>query len=343
SILAKANFQVNPDKCSIAVQEIDFLSHTINEQCIKPNGDKIKAIVDLPTPKTLKEANEFLGKINWYRKFIPNFARIAAPLHKVTNKTKHHRHEFKWGPDQQQSFDEFKRLLTTYPLFLEYPDLSTPFVLTTDASNIGIGGILRQDTPNGTKINYFKSRMLDDTERKYDTIEQEALAIFWCISELRSYIGDSDFIIETDHKPLENFHKKQINNKRVMNWLFKLQDMLPQIIAVKHRPGAHNAAADYISRHFPPATSTNIYPSSTAVTYDDWPIEHTCTRNGSINAEINAVTTRAQSKLQAQPHSSSPNASSTSTTSQSTCSSPPITTPLHDFSLSRIRSEQAQD
>ncbi|CAF4720611.1 unnamed protein product, partial [Rotaria magnacalcarata] len=65
SILAKANFQVNPDKCSIAVQEIDFLRHRINEQCIKPNGDKIKAIVDLPAPTTLKEANEFLGKINW--------------------------------------------------------------------------------------------------------------------------------------------------------------------------------------------------------------------------------------------------------------------------------------
>ncbi|CAF4200338.1 unnamed protein product, partial [Rotaria magnacalcarata] len=119
---------------------------------------------------------------------------IAAPLHKVTNKTKHHRHEFKWGPDQQHSFDEFKRILTTSPLFLEYPDSSTPFVLTTDASGIGIGGILRQYTPSGTKINSFKSRVLDDTERKYDTIEQEALAIFWCISELRSYIGDSDFI-----------------------------------------------------------------------------------------------------------------------------------------------------
>ncbi|CAF4561035.1 unnamed protein product, partial [Rotaria sp. Silwood2] len=229
SILAKANFQVNPDKCSIAVQEIDFLSHTINERCIKPNGDKIKAIVDLPAPNTLKEANEFLGKINWYRKFIPNFARIAAPLHKVTNKTKHHRHEFKWGPDQQQSFDKFKRLLTTYPLFLEYPYLSTPFVLTTDASDIGIGEILRQDTPHGTKINYFKSRVLDDTER------------------------DSSFVVETDHKPLENFHNKQISNKRVMNWLFKLQDLLPQIIAVKHRAGATNAAADYISRHFPPS------------------------------------------------------------------------------------------
>ncbi|CAF4244309.1 unnamed protein product, partial [Rotaria magnacalcarata] len=366
SILDKANFQVNPDKCCIAVQEIDFLSHTINEQFIKPNGNKITAIIDLPAPKTLKEANEFLGKINRYRKFIPDFARIAAPLHKVTNKTKHRRHEFYWGPDQQHSFDEFKRILTTYPLFLEYPDLSTPFILTTDASDIGIGGILRQDTPNGTKINYFKSHVLDDTERKYDTIEKEALAIFWCVSELRSYIGDSNFIAETDHKPLENFHKKQINNKRVMNWLFKLQDILPQIITVKHCKGANNTAADYISRHFPPSTSTNINPSTINVTYDDWPIgtehwdahvpkpqrtqytepsilDNTCIHNASINGQINAVTTRTQSKLQAQPRSSSANTSSTSTIAQSRCSSPPMATPLHDFSLSRIRSEQAQD
>ncbi|CAF5186067.1 unnamed protein product, partial [Rotaria magnacalcarata] len=190
------------------VQEIDFLSHTINEQLIKPNGNKITAIIDLPAPTTIKEANEFLDKINWYRKFIPDFARIAALLRKVTNKTKHRRHEFKWGPDQQHSLDEFKRILTTYPLFLEYPDLSTPFILTTDASDIEIGGISRQDTRKGSKINYFKPRVLDDTERKYDTIDKEALAIFWCISELRSYIGDSNFIVETDHKSLENFHKK---------------------------------------------------------------------------------------------------------------------------------------
>ncbi|CAF3601602.1 unnamed protein product [Rotaria socialis] len=108
SILAKANFQVNPDKCCIAVQEIDFLSHTINEQFIKPNGNK--------------------SKINWYRKFIADFARTAPPLHKVTHNTKHRRHEFKWGPDQQHLFDAFKRILAAYPLFLEYSDLSTSFI-----------------------------------------------------------------------------------------------------------------------------------------------------------------------------------------------------------------------
>jgi len=334
SILANANFQVNPDKCFIAVQEIDFLGHTINEHGIKPNGEKIKAIVDLPPPTTLKEANEFLGKINWYRKFIPNFARTAAPLHKITNKTKHRRHEFKWGPEQQQSFVDFKSILTTHPLFLEYPDLSTPFTLTTDASDIGIGGILRQDTPNGTKINYYKSRVLNDTERKYDTFEKEALAIYWCITELRSYIGDSNFIVETDHEPLANFHLKQINNKRVMNWIFKLQDILPQIITVKYRKGANNAAADYISRHFssstsgdPTLSSDRALPSTTAA-YNS---------NTFDNVEINAVTTRAQAKRIV------PLRSQTPTTVQPPYSSPSTGTQLYDFSLSRIRTEQTAD
>ncbi|CAF3900736.1 unnamed protein product, partial [Rotaria sp. Silwood1] len=324
----EANFQVNPDKCFIAVQEIDFLGHTINQHSIKPNGEKIKAIVDLPSSKTLKEANEFLGKINWYRKFIPNFARIAAPLHKVTNKKRHRRHEFRWGPEQQQSFEEFKHILTTSPLFLEYPDLSTPFTLTTDASDIGIGGILRQNTPAGTKINYFKSRVLNDTERKYDIFEKEALAIYWCITELRSYIGDSNFIVETDHRPLENFHLKQINNKRVMNWTFKLQDILPQIIAVKYCKGANNTAADYISRHLPSSTSVDTTPPGPT----DTPHSHMCD-----NAELNAVTTRAQAKLLAQPRSSTPIAL------ESTRSSPPTSTQSYDFSLSRIRTEQNTD
>ncbi|CAF4657534.1 unnamed protein product, partial [Didymodactylos carnosus] len=88
SILNQANFQVNPEKCTITVREIEFLSHVINKDQIKPSPEKIRAIIELPPPKTLNEANEFIGKLNWYRKFIPHFAEIAAPIHKVTNKTK---------------------------------------------------------------------------------------------------------------------------------------------------------------------------------------------------------------------------------------------------------------
>ncbi|CAF3211949.1 unnamed protein product [Rotaria socialis] len=233
SVLDKANFQVNPDKCNIAVREVNFLSHITNEKLIKPN---------------------------------------------------------------------------------EYPDVSTPFVLTTDASEIGIGGILRQDITTGTTINYFKSRVLDDTERKYDTIEREALAIYWCLTDLRSYIGDSGIVIKTNHEPLPNFHKKQINNKRIMNWIFKLQDILPQIIAVKYRNGSNNIAADYISRPFP---SSNVINNSTilAEQTDDWSVgteqwfedlpkpqrlRFATSFINTTNSTINAVTTRAKAKLIAQ-------------------------------------------
>ena len=286
-------------------------------------------------------------------------------MHKVTNKTKARRHEFTWGPEQQASFDEFKRILTTSPLFLEYPDLSSPFILTTDVSDVGIGGILRQETPTGTKINYFKSRLLNDIKRKYDTFEKEALAIYWCLTELRPYIGDSDITVETDHKPLENFYKKQINNRRVMNWLFKLQDLLPQLLAVEYHQGANNTAADYISRHFPTSEPINANLPITDQMHDDWPQgsqswsddipkqqRQQFTRsfpptpkvvyNDIPNIELYAVTTRAQAKLLNQSVPSPPPHSppSPQPSSLSACTAH---TPLYDFSLSRIRSEQEQD
>ncbi|CAF3452769.1 unnamed protein product, partial [Rotaria socialis] len=137
-----------------------------------------------------------------------------------------------------------------------------------------------------------------------------------------------------DHEPLQNFHKKQINNKRIINWIFKLQDILPEIIAVKYRNGSNNTAADYISRHFP---SSNVISNSTilAEQTDDWSVgteqwfedlpkpqrlRFATSFINTTNSTINAFTT---------PQSSAPS---------------PTSEYLHfDFSLSRIRFEQEQD
>ena len=94
SILAKHNFQLNSVKCNIFQQQIDYLSHTISEHDVKPNNEKIQAIIKLKEPSTLAEANKFLGAISWYRKFIPQFAIIFAPIHRVTNLTKPNRRQF---------------------------------------------------------------------------------------------------------------------------------------------------------------------------------------------------------------------------------------------------------
>jgi hypothetical protein len=166
----------------------------------------------------LSQANRFLDKLGYYRKFRPDFARIATPLHKVTNKTRTKRHEFYCHTEQQAAFEEFKTILTTAPLFLHFLDPSVPFILSTDASLTRIAGVLKQQTSIGLKICYYKSRLLSDLERQYSANECEALAICWCLDQLRSCIGNSSILIETDHKPLFNMHKKHtFRNKRIDN------------------------------------------------------------------------------------------------------------------------------
>ncbi len=250
STLHKSHFQVSPPKCSIAVETIEFLSHIVTCDKVQPSPDKVKAIVDIAPSKTLAQANKFIGKVGYYRKFIRDFAKIAAPIHKVTNKTRTKRHEFRWGQEQQDAFDKFKSILTSAPLFLDFPAQLVPFVLSTDASNLRIAGVLKQNTTDGLKICYYKSRLLNDTESRYSTTEREALAIYWCLTELRNYIGDSKITIETDHKPLVNMHKKKnYGNKRIDNWLIYLQDLIPQIIEIKYRRGIDNIGPDYLTRY----------------------------------------------------------------------------------------------
>lgn len=94
SILQEARFRVSPSKCVVAVQKVEFLSHIITEAGIEPSPDKIQAILDIPSPKTLTQANRFIGKIGYYRQFVKDFAKIAAPIHKVTNKTGPKKSEF---------------------------------------------------------------------------------------------------------------------------------------------------------------------------------------------------------------------------------------------------------
>ena len=111
----------------------------ICERGVKPTNEKIQAIIKLRQPTKLAEANKFLGTLSWYRKFIPKFATIAAPIHAVKNLTKTNRREFEWGASQSQVFSQLKQLLITSPLFLDFSDDNYPVILTTDTSEIGCG------------------------------------------------------------------------------------------------------------------------------------------------------------------------------------------------------------
>ena len=323
STLHNAKFQVSPSKCSIAVETIEFLSHIVTCDRIEPSPDKIKAILDIAPPKTLSQANQFIGKAGYYRKFIRDFAKIAAPIHKVTNKTRTKRHEFVWGPDQQTAFEQLKSILTTAPLFLNFPDHSIPFILSTDASDHRIAGVLKQKLGDKMKICYYKSRLLNTVERRYSTTKREALAIYWCLSELRNYIGDSQIIIETDHKPLVNMHrKKSFGNKRIDNWLIHLQDIILQILEIKYQRGIDNIGPDYLTR------------------YDTTDTQATTQSCSAITRSMSKQVTIRPSPIA--PSITTPEATISPTAiDKSKCPSP--MTSHFDLSLEKIQSEQTSD
>ena len=250
SVLNKANFQLNPPKCSFAMQEIDYLGHTINANGFKPLEDNVSTIVNTPNPRTAKQVHSLLQMANFYRKFINNFTELTRPLRPFQKKNM----KFYWGEREQMAWDELKRALTTPPVFLNFPlyDNQTkrkfPFILSTDASKFGIAGALKQQTPDGLKPIVYISRTLNSTERNYSTFERECLGIVWSVIKLRDYLADEQFIIETDQQPARNIHlNRSSTNRRVNNWKLHLQDY--DIIEIRHKPGARNCDADYMSRH----------------------------------------------------------------------------------------------
>ena len=106
--LQSKNLILNPPKCVFAANKIDYLVHTISEKSITPMKEKNEAIIAIKEPRSLAQANKFIGALSWYRKFIPHFASIAFPIHAVTNLTKDKRHKFRWKYSQSKAFHELK-------------------------------------------------------------------------------------------------------------------------------------------------------------------------------------------------------------------------------------------
>ncbi|CAF4395313.1 unnamed protein product, partial [Didymodactylos carnosus] len=219
-----SNLKLNPPKCSLAQSQINYLRHTITATTITPLNEKINAILNLKEPRTLKEANRFIGGIAWYRKY-----------------------KFKWGHEQSLAFHKLKTMLTTEPLILKYPVDTKPLMLSTDASKIGIGGVLYQEIEGERFHLYYHSQLISKSQQHYDTIEKEALAIYKCFKRMRNYLLGREIIIFTDHCPLCHMMEKSIKNKRVDRIALLLQEY--NIIQVIHVKGRHNCLPDYMSRN----------------------------------------------------------------------------------------------
>ena len=244
TILKENGIKLNLEKCHFFKNKVELLGHTVSTDGISPLSDKVKVIAQWLPPATTSQLQSFLGAIGYYRKFILNFATIAKPLFKLLKKNV----EFKWGKAENDSFEELKYRMITAPILM-MPDFKNQFIIRTDASFDGIGGVLLQKDEFGKErpIHYI-SRSLKPSEQNYGITDLEGTAAAYCVKKFKSYIGGNPHttLLFTDHKPLVSlFKNKETNNSRQTRWVLLLSMLKVEVI---YEPGKKNVLADALSR-----------------------------------------------------------------------------------------------
>ncbi|CAF1477404.1 unnamed protein product, partial [Rotaria sp. Silwood1] len=301
-LLQEANFKLNVDKCEVARAEILFLGHLIKAGTIKPDPDNIRGLTETREPTSAEEAFRFVTAAEYYRKFIPKFSTIAAPLHKyspatVQQQKNNKKLKFELSAEARTAFHQLKKILTT-DLILDLPDDTLLFKLQTDASVDGIGAVLLQITSNGDRPLAYMSKKLTRTQINWPTIEQECYAIVQAIEKWDKYLRGHEFILETDHEPLIHFANKEQLNKRCERWRLKLAEYR---FKVKHIQGKKNHMADYLSRSPVDIAEEDIeertqYESTSTQT----DLSFSSLNNNLTPLKMTTAITRAQAKLQQQ-------------------------------------------
>lgn len=239
-LLRSANLTLKLTKCKFACNKIEILGHLVDANGIYPQQNKLEAIKKLPAPQSIEEVRRTLGLMGYYRKFMPRFAELAAPLSNLTRKNAN----FKWEIEQQNSFEAMKKELLDSPGVAHYiPNL--PLLLKTDASKVGVAGILLQQQNDDWRIIACVSRRLSNSEISYTITELEALAILFSLDKLRPYVYGQLVTVVVDHCALCQLMKGRKLNSRLTRWSLSLQEYNLNII---YKSGAKHVDVDCLSR-----------------------------------------------------------------------------------------------
>jgi len=256
SRLSKHQLRVNINKCCFFQSSVIFLGHSISSKGILPSPDRISALQDFPKPNDYASLRRFLGMANFYRRFIPMFAKILEPLQALINSTKNVKEPLNWTDSANDAFLVVKQALAD-SVTLSYPDKSPSYQLVTDASQSFIGAALHHtDEKSQARPIAFFSKKLSSTQQSYSTYDRELLAAYLAAKHFQSYIEGTNVLLLSDHKPLVTaFHSRsRSQNDRQQRHLSFLTEICSDAQYIR---GSDNVVADALSR---PISSVSIDP-----------------------------------------------------------------------------------
>ncbi|XP_057784959.1 uncharacterized protein LOC131002495, partial [Salvia miltiorrhiza] len=239
-LLAKGHVRESLSPCAVPVllvpKKDSSWRFVVSAQGVQVDEEKIRAIQEWPTPRNIAAVRSFHGLASFYRRFVPHFSSIAAPLTEVIKKNV----EFKWDKAQEDAFQQLKYKLTHAPV-LSLPNFSKSFEIECDASGVGIGAVLMQER---RPIAYF-SEKLNGATLSYPTYDKELYALVRALQTWQHYLWPNEFVIHTDHESLKHLKGQHKLNKRHARWM-EFIETFPYVI--KYKQGKENVVADALSR-----------------------------------------------------------------------------------------------
>ena len=161
---------INPIKCAFGKTEVEFLSNCLGVVGIFPSPTKTEAKIQVPVPTNMKSFRQFLGMVNFYRRFIPNCASILQPLTNLLTNIK--RCDIVVSGDALSAFSKTKAALAkTTELSHVLPDVE--LYLAVDASAVGVGVVLEQKVSGSWKPTSFFPQKLTSIQKRYGTFRRE--------------------------------------------------------------------------------------------------------------------------------------------------------------------------
>ena len=217
--LRHINMKLNPKKCVFGVETGQFLGHMITKNGIEANPEKVKAIIDIASPRIIQEVQSLNGKLAALGRFLSKSAERALPFFK-TLKGHMNKEDFQWNRAAEEAFQELKLHLQSLPA-LTVPIAGETLVLYLAASRETISSVLMAERKNVQRPIYFVSKALQGPELNYPLLEKLALALVHTARRLRRYFQAHAICVLTD-QPIRQVLLKPENSGRLAKWAIEL-------------------------------------------------------------------------------------------------------------------------
>lgn len=242
--IGTAGLKLSAEKCKFCMRELKFLGHVISKDGVNTDPGKIEALKKCKIPSCVNEMQSFLGFLNYYRRFIKNYANMVRPLENLIAK-KSKNNSIEWTEEATKSFREAIETMCSAPV-LAFPQKEGTFILDCDACYNSIGAVLSQLQEGQEKIISYGSKKMSKCEQSYCITRKELLAVYYFVKYFKQYLLGRKFIIRTDHRALTwMMNWQRPNSSQYCTWIAELENYDFQI---EFRKGKDHTNADYISR-----------------------------------------------------------------------------------------------